>query len=153
MKLLCCGSRHWTDIHVIASVLETFVSDVSKVTVIHGGQCIKNEKEQIVSGADWICGQVAEQLGFFVKEYPADWSVGKSAGPRRNQRMIDVEHQKNDLIKLCVAFHDAHDLGLGTRDMIERCHKNNIPVRLVRSLSWHQKHGDRVWASNEQGRF
>jgi hypothetical protein len=153
MKLLCCGSRHWTDINTVAQVLETFVSDTSKVSVIHGGQCFKNEKDQIISGADWICGQVAEQLEFFVKEYQTDWSLGPSAGPRRNQRMIDVEHQKNNLINLCIAFHDAQDLGRGTKDMVERCHKNNIPVRLVRSSNWHQKHGDRLWIKDEQTSF
>ena len=55
-----------------------------------------------------------------VEEYPADWKkYGKSAGPLRNQRMID--EGKPDLV---VAFPG----GVGTADMISRAKAYNISV-------------------------
>lgn len=46
--------------------------------VIHGA----------ATGADLLAGGWAHAHGVFEEAYPADWSQGKSAGPRRNARML-----------------------------------------------------------------
>jgi len=57
------------------------------------------------------------------KEYPADWKkYGPSAGPIRNQQMID--EGKPDLV---VAFPGGH----GTADMVARAKKAGIPVKEI----------------------
>lgn len=143
MKILCCGSRYWTDIETIGEVLSSFPDNT---TIVHGAQAIVDNKTGLVkSGADWICGEVAEQLGYKVRPYPADWSLGLCAGPLRNKKMLSSEHHENNPILLCLAFHDSNDLGKGTKDMVERCHVVGIPVRLIRSKEWHAKNGPRTW--------
>lgn len=133
MKILCCGSRYWSDLEMVAKLLTTFPSGT---TIIHGAQ----------KGADWMSGEIAKQLGYITREYPADWDkFGKGAGPIRNQHMLDFEHKVNDPIRLCLAFHDDDNLGVGTADMVRRCTANSIPVRVVRSTEWHKKFGQNIW--------
>jgi hypothetical protein len=127
MKILVCGSRFWNNIEVIANFLSGLV-DEQDVTIIHGA----------CRGADFIAGECAKQLNFLVREYPADWikykKLGnvKLAGIMRNQQMIDIEHDEDDPIKLCVAFHDdVYNKSTGTLDMIARCEKYGIPVRII----------------------
>lgn len=58
-----------------------------------------------------------------VEPYPADWSIGRAAGPIRNKRMI-VEG-KPDLV---VAFHDSLETSRRTRNMINQAISAGIPV-------------------------
>jgi hypothetical protein len=126
MKILVCGSRDWNNIKVIANFLSGFV-DESNIIVVHGA----------CRGADFIAGECAKQLGFIVRPYPAEWEkykkLGKpkAAGIMRNQQMIDEEHSEDDQIKLCVAFHDDLENSKGTLDMVTRCEKQGIPVRII----------------------
>lgn len=56
-------------------------------------------------------------------EFTADWQKhGRSAGPIRNQQML--EQGRPDLV---VAFPG----GVGTADMVARAKKANIPVRII----------------------
>jgi hypothetical protein len=56
----------------------------------------------------------------------ADWQrFGKSAGPRRNQKMLDMENP--DLI---LVFHEDFTRSLGTRDMLHKAIKANIPYKI-----------------------
>lgn len=66
-------------------------------------------------GADRLAARLAKELGIEVRAYPADWNQGPSAGPRRNQRMLDLESP--DLV---IAIHTDPLLGDGTRDMVKR---------------------------------
>lgn len=70
-------------------------------------------------GADRLCKEWAEMHGIPVVSFPADWSKGKSAGPKRNQRMID--EGKPDA---GVAFPG----GDGTADMAKRIKAAGIPL-------------------------
>jgi hypothetical protein len=57
--------------------------------------------------------------------HPADWAAyGKSAGPIRNQSMLD-HHPDIDLV---LAF--PADSSRGTWDMVERAVKARLPVRI-----------------------
>jgi hypothetical protein len=127
-KILICGSREWNDFKTIKSFLESFLEEKKElnnsleprdITVIHGG----------CKGADSIAGYLAIQLGMSVKVFKADWSkYGKSAGPKRNQQMLD-----EGIPDLVIAFHNDIDNSKGTKDMITRAKLANVPYKIIKS--------------------
>lgn len=116
MTVLCCGDRHWRDADAVYRVLSLLPND----TVILHGDC---------EGADTICGDVAQSLGFTVIEHPARWEqFGRSAGPRRNSEML-ARHA----VDIVFAFHDHLDRSRGTKDMVDKARAKRIPVRVFAS--------------------
>ncbi len=74
------------------------------------------------SGADAIGERYAEEHGFKVEKYPADWrTYGRSAGPRRNKRMAEV----SDYV---ICFWD--EKSKGTKSMISFARKCGKPVKI-----------------------
>lgn len=111
-RVLVTGSRHFNNRVVIRRELSEFPSGT---TVIHGG----------ASGADELADQIAKELGFDVVAVPADWKTyGKSAGPRRNQKMLD-EH--GPTLVLAFPLSDSR----GTWDMVRRARAAGVEVRIV----------------------
>jgi len=77
-------------------------------------------------GADTLAVRAARQCGIRYIEYHADWQrFGKSAGPIRNQQMLDLE--KPDLL---LVFHEDFTKSKGSRDMLLRAVKVGIPYRI-----------------------
>lgn len=108
--LVCGGRDYWHPAHV-ALVLDTLLSEHPAMRVISGG----------ASGADSIAAGWAKMRGVPVQVFKADWqTLGRAAGPLRNQRMID--EGKPDVV---VAFPG----GRGTEDMLRRAQAAGIPVR------------------------
>lgn len=125
MKILVTGDRYWTDIDCVYLTLKEFPAE----TIIIHGAC---------KGADTACDLVARALGFTVRDYPAQWTgCDRSAGPIRNQKMLDCEHVNHEPIDLCLAFHDNIDDSRGTKDMVKRAQKAKILTRLIRSCQSH----------------
>jgi hypothetical protein len=113
MVVLVCGSRFYADYAKVYDCLNRL--DVS--LVIAGG----------CRGADALAARAAKACGYPFREFPADWQqFGKSAGPIRNQRMLD--EGKPDLV---VAFHENPEQSTGTKDMIRRAKRQRLPVRLI----------------------
>jgi hypothetical protein len=112
VRVLVCGSRYWTDDAAIRRELEALAPDV----VIEG----------FATGADRLARKVAVEMGARVVSFPADWSLGRKAGPIRNQRMLD--EGEPDLV---LAFHEDLERSRGTRDMVERARRAGVPVRVV----------------------
>lgn len=114
MKILVCGSRNWTNEAAIYHALFGMPKD----TIIINGDC---------KGADRISTKVAKCLDLYYDIYPANWNkYGKSAGPIRNQLMLDV-----GLPDLVIAFHRNIEKSKGTRAMCRRAKKQSIPVILI----------------------
>jgi hypothetical protein len=114
MKVLCCGDREWKNWSLIRKTL----SGLGPNTCIIEGEA---------RGADKMCRWVAEQLGYEVRKYPADWALhGKAAGPIRNRQMFDTE--KPDLV---IAFHNDLENSKGTKDMVEYARSKGCPVNFV----------------------
>lgn len=139
MKLLVCGSRDWTDRETIRAWLRKFPKGS---TVIHGDCGDTDASGRAFRGADKIAGEEADGLGFTVRAYPADWSIGPSAGPLRNQRMLDEEGHTYALSNAqkfgrCLAFtwaivrNDSTRRLTGTGDMVSRCVEAGIVVTIV----------------------
>lgn len=110
MKILVCGGRDYADKERVARALDAVHKKHRITLLIEGG----------ASGAD-ACGLVwAVTRRVATKTIEADWAkYGRSAGPKRNQRMLD--EGKPDAV---VAFPG----GTGTADMVRRAKRANIPV-------------------------
>lgn len=66
------------------------------------------------------------RLDFVPLPFPAKWKeFGRAAGPIRNQQMLD--EGKPELV---LAFHDDLENSKGTKDMVGRAMKADLPVIL-----------------------
>lgn len=110
MRVICCGSREWTNREAIANRLFDLPTDT---VIVHG--CAK--------GADRIAGEEGAKLGLLIEEHPADWEYyGKRAGFLRNRRMAEIGAD------LCLAFWDGRSSG--TAMMVDLAEKHGIPLEL-----------------------
>ncbi len=111
MKVLVCGGRDYNDFDKVCSTLDSIAG---VTTIVSGG----------ATGADAMSERWAEMRHVQIIRYPAQWKkFGRSAGPIRNQTMID----ENLDIALLVAFPG----GSGTRDMTCRAIAAKIPILTV----------------------
>ncbi len=88
--------------------MERVVSRLGRFVLVHGG----------ATGADDLAAQWAERFGIEAEAHPAQWSIGRKAGPLRNAKMARLG------AALCVAF-PGND---GTADMIRKAKAAGIPV-------------------------
>lgn len=125
MRLLVCGGRNfgvWSD-------ERNFIrKHILKVLCPAGGAALWDRHEDTIisgmaTGADTVAAEFARDMRLKLDPYPiseAEWAkYGRSAGPRRNRRMI-VEGKPN----IVLAFNG----GPGTRNMIQQAKNNDIPV-------------------------
>lgn len=72
-------------------------------------------------GADLIADTIGRDLGFEVRQYPADWTQGRGAGVTRNARMLIKEHPDPAGILIDKGFgFSTNNTNKGTRDMATR---------------------------------
>lgn len=117
MKVIICGDRHWNNFDSIIDVVKRLKAKYGDITIIQG-EC---------EGADLLAKRAAVACGVPVKGYPADWKkYGKSAGPLRNQQMLDKE--KPDMV---IAFHPDIENSKGTKDMIKRARGQSIKTYII----------------------
>lgn len=128
MKVLCFGNRLFADRLAIRRELSKLPGDT---IVVHGANG-RYEKGKLISGADMLCDEAAKKLGFEVRPYPADWSVGRSGGPIRNRYIISCEHPDKDGVpfQFALAFSAffTKEFAPGTFDMMECCTTAGIKV-------------------------
>lgn len=111
--VLVCGGRNYANRDMLFSILNYAHAANPIKLLIHGG----------ASGADDLAGEWARYVGVPWRAFPAAWkSEGKSAGPKRNQKMID--EGKPDMV---IAFPG----GAGTADMVSRAEQADVPVAKV----------------------
>lgn len=109
-RVLVCGGRYFDNLLAMRLALSFLDGEQAIALVINGG----------ASGADTLARQWAGERGIPCETYPASWTVdGRSAGPKRNQRMLD--QGRPDAV---VAFPG----GSGTADMVRRARKAGVPV-------------------------
>jgi len=123
--VLVTGSRTWRDKEIIAERLGALRDEHGlALVVIHGGD----------EGADLLAYEVCQELGIDQIVLPANWKGrtternGKKvywAGPYRNQMMLDYGKPE-----LCLAFHPFLQNSKGTRDMVDRCRTERVPVEI-----------------------
>lgn len=115
-RVLVCGGRDYGDRDRLFRILDAAHAANPIVTLIHG-----NARGADQLADDWAMGK-CETLTFT----PAWEEHGRSAGPKRNQKMLD--EGKPDIV---IAFPG----GRGTADMIRRAEKAGVPVVRVRQHS------------------
>ena len=110
MRVLVCGGRDYDDDARVNRTLVELHNDRRITAIIHGG----------ATGADTYAARWGAWYGVDVLKFAARWSTeGRGAGPKRNQRMLDVG--KPDLV---VAFPG----GRGTADMVRRARAAGVRV-------------------------
>lgn len=114
MKIVVSGSRNLSDKEKVFGALDRLHSQRSIELLVHGGQ----------KGADSLANEWADARNVPVKVYNADWkTLGKEAGPKRNQEMLDKEGPHG-----VVAFPEG---GPGTKNMMNLAENHGIPVKVV----------------------
>ena len=109
MMLLVCGGRDYADAETVFSALDALHAKTPIECLIEGG----------AKGADALARAWAQQRGVRVQTFPADWKRhGRSAGPKRNQQMIEV---RPDMVM-------AFPGGRGTADMVRRARAVGVAV-------------------------
>lgn len=112
MTILICGGRNW----FFQDPIKREIVKYSPGILIHGG----------CQGADLIAASIANDLGWQVKEYKADWDrYGKAAGPKRNVRML--QEGNPDIV---MGFHEDIMSSRGTRHMLKIAAEANKTVLL-----------------------
>ena len=124
MRILVCGSRSWHDRQLIELVLAERMAQAAvneeEFVVIHG---------HCPDGADKLADEICLDLGMvpgqdLIRE-PAQWKkYGRSAGPVRNQLMLD-RHQPSEVH----AFRSTGKSN-GTDDMVRRGRKARVPTHV-----------------------
>ena len=116
-SVIIAGSRGFKDYQKLKSSCDKILSEKAKthrIIIISG----------TASGADSLGERYAEERGYDVIRFPADWEkYGKSAGYRRNAEMA----RNADAL---IAFWDGNSRG--TRHMIEIAVDAKMPVRIIR---------------------
>lgn len=111
MRILVCGGRDFNNLGLFNEAMLNIVHEYGLGhTIIEGN----------AKGADRIAGNFAENHGWGLEVYPADWDqYGSRAGYIRNAQML--REGKPDLV---VAFPG----GRGTKMMIELAEKAGVKV-------------------------
>ena len=118
-RILVTGSRDWTDWatirHAIFNTWEK--AGRPKDTILVSGAC--------PTGADAYAETCGDAFGFTVERHEADWAqYHKSAGPLRNQLMVDLGAD------ICLAF--PREGSRGTADCMKKAEKAKIPVQVYK---------------------
>ncbi len=114
-QVVIAGGRDYDNYEEAKSFISNCLSLVrkrSQITIVSGE----------ANGADAIAERYAKENGFLFKEYPAQWHLyGRSAGPRRNEKMAQIA----DYV---ICFWDGKSPD--TKSMIAFAQKYNRPIRI-----------------------
>ena len=116
--VLVCGGRDFRDEAGLHLALDTLHNMKPITRIVEGGQRTV-EDDVIVGGADYFAKTWASKNRVDRAQYDADWKGGKSAGPLRNQRMLNEE--RPDLVL-------AAPGGKGTADMVTKALRARVHV-------------------------
>lgn len=124
MRVLVTGSRDWTGVYGMARIYDVLeaVYNLTQVlgqplTIVHGDG----------PGADQLIDAWAlrrQDAGVTVERHPADWHMGRRAGPIRNQHMVGLAPYA-----MCIGFLKDHSKGTSGTLMYAR--EAGIPTYTV----------------------
>jgi len=112
-RVIIAGSRDFNDYKILSEVCDFMLQNKSDITILCGG----------ARGADKLGEKYGLEKGYKIDYYPADWSLGKSAGYIRNETMA-----KN--ADALIAFWDGQSKG--TNHMINLAKKYNLKIKIYR---------------------
>ena len=115
-KVIIAGSRGFSNYKLLREQCNKFLREkrkTSNIIVVSGH----------ARGADTLGEKYAQDEGFTLEIYPAQWKkFGKRAGYRRNEQMAEVADA-------LIAFWDGSSRG--TKHMIDIMNEKNLLVRVV----------------------
>ena len=128
LRIIIAGGRDFTDYKLLKKTLKDYL-----INLIAQGYHVTPSVIKIVSGtakgADELGERLADEFGFQVYRFPADWDrFGKSAGYIRNKEMARFA-AGGDLMGVLFAFWDGKSKG--TKHMIDLAYDHGVVVRVV----------------------
>lgn len=119
MIVIVTGGRNYAGAGLVAALDEVLVKHPGLVLYVGDAR-----------GADARARAWAECHKVPYREFAADWSLGPSAGPKRNAIMVS---SAVNFARMEPALCLAAPGGRGTADCVERCRKAGIEVRTIES--------------------
>ena len=113
--VIVAGGRDFNDYELMKSKLDFYLSEKSKthnIVIISG----------TANGADKLGERYALEHDYKIWRFPADWSLGRKAGPIRNEKMSENANA-------CIVFWDGQSRG--SKNMIENAKRKNLTLRVV----------------------
>jgi hypothetical protein len=118
LKVIIAGSRDFDDYELLKEKCDAILKNQKDVEIVSGG----------ARGADRLGERYAEDMGFPIKRFPADWDThGRAAGMIRNADMATY----GDAL---IAFWDGRSTG--TSGMISLARKKELKYRIIRYKTW-----------------
>ena len=114
-KIIIAGGRDFADYDLLKRKLDRIISEKSSLFAIE----IVTGKAK---GADALGEQYAYERHYGIKEFPADWTTGKSAGFIRNGKMAEYADA-------CICFWDGQSKG--TKHMIGLAKSHGLQLRVI----------------------
>lgn len=115
-RVIIAGSCSFADYDLLQSKCDSILSQkrvTHNIVVVSG----------TARGADTLGEQYAQERGYGLQRFPADWQqYGRAAGPIRNRQMAD-----NADALIC--FWNGHSPG--AKNMILTARKKGLPVRTI----------------------
>ena len=105
IKVIVAGTRTFNDYEMLCGTLQEILDSYNDITIVSG----------CASGADALGERFAEEHGYNILRFPAEWDkYGMAAGPIRNKKMAEIAD-------MCVVFWDGKSRG--TKNMIDEAMK------------------------------
>lgn len=124
MRIIVCGGREISNMAAVAAGLDVLHA-VRPISLLAHGGAPEPDERRAPRGADALAQRWALARGVASWAFPADWSQGRSAGPRRNAIMLSEV-----LPDLVLAFPG----GRGTADMVARARRVGVEVIALEPL-------------------
>lgn len=109
-RILITGSRWWTDVATLTTVLARYRELYPDAVLVHGN----------CRGVDLIAAEIWQNWGLPTEAHAAAWALGNRAGPMRNTTMVGYG------ALICLAFPLPNSRG--TRDCMAKATRARIPV-------------------------
>lgn len=116
MKIIIAGSRSLSNFNLVKENVISFIKEnnIDNPEIVSG----------TAKGADRLGEKFANEFGFTVKKFPAQWDkYGKSAGYKRNEEMANYADT-------LIAFWDGESKG--TKHMIDIANKSKLNVKVIK---------------------
>lgn len=117
-RIVVAGCRDYDNYEEAKEFIDTCISDIAQnnTVIFVSGTC---------RGADMLGEKYADEHGFEIERYPAQWDLyGRAAGPMRNRKMAEA----SDLV---ICFWDGQSRG--TRTMIQYAEQlgKTVKVKMI----------------------
>ena len=112
-RVIIAGCRNFQDYRRFCLAVDRDLSRLKEEyeLVILSGHC---------SGTDAMAERYAQEQGYCLEVYPADWRLGNAAGPSRNRHMVE----KADY---AIVFPSG---GPGSQSLVAFAKEKGIPIRI-----------------------